>query len=343
VLLVTDENIFLRQIFRSLRGVQLFETTPAEGLPQQAFDLYVFDGWLPDPLPEGGDLLIINPPAGTAFFHVGESRVPSGTITANRDDPRTRNFAVFLDEVQLTQFSTLTDVRWGTTLVSVDGFPLVVAGEVDERQVVILPFDARYPNTDLVLQPAWPILIAELASWYSPPRVLDTSAGLPPGTPVTIRFIENADEAVVIRPDGERVDLAPETSEAVFADTLQPGLYRVELRRDGATVKSEAFAINLFDPVESRIAPERSVTVGSVTISRDAREETGRREFWPWVAALALLVLLVEWWMYHRSLQRIPRVTLSGLRGGERAGRKGLRALFQRRGRRPTPRYSRTR
>jgi hypothetical protein len=160
---------------------------------------------------------------------------------------------------------------------------------------------------------------------------------------VTIRFIENADEAVVIRPDGERVDLAPETSEAVFADTLQPGLYRVELRRDGATVKSEAFAINLFDPVESRIAPERSVTVGSVTISRDAREETGRREFWPWVAALALLVLLVEWWMYHRSLQRIPRVTLSGLRGGERAGRKGLRALFQRRGRRPTPRYSRTR
>src|SRR5690606_20981057 len=162
--------------------------------------------------------------------------------------------------------------------------PLVVAGEVEGRQVVILPFDARYPNTDMVLQPAWPILIAELSSWFSPQRVSDAAGSLAPGAPVRVRFIEDADEIAVLRPGGERALLQPEGSEAIFAATCQPGLYRLDLRRGGQTLKSEWFAVNLFDPAESRIAPERSVVIGTTTIARDAREEKGRREYWRWVA-----------------------------------------------------------
>ncbi len=333
VLLVTEGNIFLEQIFRSLRGVELFEVTPADGLPQNDFDLYVFDSVLPGELPDG-DLLLVNPPRGTEFFQRGAAVQPTGPITVNPDDPRVRNLSAYMDAVSLQSYYPLGGVDWGTVLVQVDGNPLVVAGEVNNRQVVVLPFDARYPNTDWVLQPAWPILIAELTAWFSPPRITDAGDSLTPGAPVTIRFIENADEAIVTRPDGQRVSLHPEGSTVVFANTLDSGLYRVDLRRDGSVVKSEQFAVNLFDPLESRIAPETSVTIGTTTVTQDVREETARREFWPWVAGIGLAVLLAEWWVYHRSLRRIPRVTLAGLRAGyvQESGR--LRGWFSRRGRR---------
>ena len=47
VLLVSDGNIFLQQILRSLPGVSLFELDPAETMPSDEYDLYVFDSVLP--------------------------------------------------------------------------------------------------------------------------------------------------------------------------------------------------------------------------------------------------------------------------------------------------------
>lgn len=329
VLLVTEGNLFLEQIFRSLRGVELFQMAPADALPAEAFDLVVLDGVLPATLPDA-DLLLVNPPAGTAFFQIGAERAQAGTIAVHPDDPRTRNLGVYMETVRVARFRELSGIPWATTLVSVDGFPLVVAGEVDARQVAILPFDARYPNTDMVLQPAWPILIAELAAWFSPPRVTDASASLSPGAPVTVRFIEGADGATLRLPDGESVTLDASASTAIFADTLTPGLYEVTLRKGGTAIRSEHFAVNLFDAAESAIAPRESIRVGTVEVSRDARQETGRREYWPWVVGVGLALLAVEWWAYHRALRRSPCLTLAGRGSGWRGGWRALADRFRR-------------
>ncbi|MBN1562203.1 MAG: BatA and WFA domain-containing protein [Anaerolineae bacterium] len=328
VLLMTEDNIFVEQIFRSLRGVELYLIEPGTNLPRDQYDLYVFDSWLPTDLPTGGDLLIINPPRGLNFFQLGGEIEPRGSITVNSDDPRMRNLASYMEAIFVDKMRTLGDIEWGTVLAEIDGNPLVITGEVDEQQVVILPFDARYPNTDLVLQPAWPILIAELASWFSPPRITDTAESLSPGSPVTVRFIENAEEAIVTLPNGRTVMLEPESSEVVFADTLQSGLYRVDLRKDGETFRSEQFAVNLFDAAESDIEPQANVQIGTSTIAEAAREETGRREFWPWVIGAGLAVIMVEWLVYHRALQRRPAVTLAGLHGSGSAQPGGWRARF---------------
>jgi len=318
VLLATEDNLFLRQVFRSLRGVELFEMEPGGSLPQEPFDLYVFDGWIPDTLPDG-DLLLVNPPVSTDFFAVGAPIEATERLSATAD-PRVRNLGGFLNAVNLLEIRPLSSIVWATPLLRVGSAPVAVAGEVGQRQVAILAFDARYPNTDLVLQPAWPILIAELSAWFSPPRALDVSGSLAPGTAVTVHLIEDANEAIVTRPDGEPIRLEPQGSSAVFAETGELGLYRVDLQRSGETVRTEQFVVNLFDPNESAIEPRESLTIGATTVPRGAREETARREFWPWIAALGLALLLVEWLLYHRSLRRLPRVTLPG-------GRRLLRRM----------------
>lgn len=325
VLLVSDGNLFLEQIFRSLRGVALYQVMSVDELPSQPFDLYVFDRTLPRTLPEG-DLLLIDPPAGTAFFQVGAAYTPAGAIAVNTNDARMRNLGVYLPQARVARLRALSDIGWATVLAEVDGLPLIVAGEVGTRQVAILPFDVRYPNTDMVLQPAWPILMAELTSWFSPPRITDASASLPPGAPVTVRFLGDADTAVIRRPDGSSVALQAEASTTVFADTLLPGLYTVTLRHEGSVLAEEQFAVNLFDPAESQIAPRTRITVGTTEVSQNARQETGRREFWPWVVGIGLVLLVLEWIVHQRSLRRIPRLTLRGSSSG--AWRGGLGRIW---------------
>ena len=67
-------NLFLEQVLRSLPGVQTFRgNVENKRLPADAFDLYIFDGWLPNTLP-AGDMLLINPPNSTALFTLGALR-----------------------------------------------------------------------------------------------------------------------------------------------------------------------------------------------------------------------------------------------------------------------------
>jgi hypothetical protein len=72
--------------------------------------------------------------------------------------------------------------------------------------------------------------------------------------------------------------------------------------------------VNLFEPAESRLAPAAVLRLGQAeTTAAAEREDVGQRELWPWLALLAFLVLLAEWWIYHRG-PRWPRPTWPRLR-----------------------------
>lgn len=355
VLLVTEDNRFLRAIFQSLRGTRLFEATPDDyaRLAPNAYDLYVFDGWLPLELP-AANLLIVNPPNGADFFALGlglDGLPASVQINEGaRADWRVRNLEdESLARVNLAEFRALEDTPWATTLLQIDGvlpgqssedavrYPLVVAGEVAQRQVVILPFDATNANTDFVFSDSWPILFAELADWYAAARVTDITGSITPGMPVRVRFPNEADEVIITRPDGATSTLRAGEREAVFSATQQQGVYHVALRRGGEVIKEERFTVNLFNDEESRIVPVERTFARLNGEAVDVTPETGRREWWPWIAGLGLAVLAVEWWLYHRSLRRMPRVTLAGLRQAGQREQNRLRALLTRRRRRRSP------
>ncbi|MBC8170934.1 MAG: VWA domain-containing protein, partial [Anaerolineae bacterium] len=69
-LLMTEGNLFMEQVLRSQPGLQLFRGDVNRPLPQQPYDLYIFDAYLPPTLPDA-DMLIVNPPASTDLFTVG--------------------------------------------------------------------------------------------------------------------------------------------------------------------------------------------------------------------------------------------------------------------------------
>jgi hypothetical protein len=76
--------------------------------------------------------------------------------------------------------------------------------------------------------------------------------------------------------------------------------------------------VNLFSPTESNITPKADLAISQVSGLQTAvtEERVGKDELWRWLAALALIVLLVEWAVYHRGgiallwrRWRVPRPT----------------------------------
>ncbi len=294
------QNLFLEQALRSMPGLQTFRGNEAnKALPGEEFDLYVFDGWLPNSLP-AGDMLLINPPSSTALFDLGEARSPAASIELAADSPITAY--VDLEEMSLLEYRAL-DASWAEPLVRAGADALLLAGEADSRQIAILPFDLRDSNLPLLI--AFPLLMANLLDWFSPADFVALPDGMHVGDVLAIRPPLFADAVRITAPDGSATDLPAASQNLLFAGADQLGLYRLEILSGGEVTGAQSFAVNLPASSESDIAPlrEDELQLGGTLVAAPADERLGTREFWLWLALAGALLLTVEWLVYHRRLQ----------------------------------------
>jgi hypothetical protein len=91
--------------------------------------------------------------------------------------------------------------------------------------------------------------------------------------------------------------------QAIYAATDPLGVYTVEELRGDELLARHRYAVNLFAPNESKIAPQRDLTVPQTSGAQStvSRERDGRQEFWRWIALAALVVLVIEWLVYQRN------------------------------------------
>src|SRR5712692_3054537 len=124
-------------------------------------------------------------------------------------------------------FVIVSNTPWAEPLISTDGGPLLLAGEVKGRRIAILTFDVH--DSDLPLNIAWPILLSNLTEWYKAPRALNVNGSLHPGQAVTIQPDLGATLVRVQRPDGAITSFNVDQPLLVDADTPLPGLYSVDV------------------------------------------------------------------------------------------------------------------
>lgn len=298
VLLVSSGNLYLEQLLASLPGIQPFRSLTGE-IPPDPFDLYLFDGSYPSQtLP--GSLLLVTPPPNPLFV-VGSAFQPVEMRV--REHPLTRY--VDWSNVHILQASSVPLPDWADLLIESDGRPLVFAGETGGRRVAVLTFDLR--QSDLPLQVAYPILFSNLINYLVPPAAFDASQGLLPGESLTLVPPPGMERIVVAAPSGKLYTLFPGAASLAFTNTEETGYYAVNfLSKD--TTRAEYFAVNLFDPTESNIRPAGSLRIGQTTLTPAAAGQTGLHELWPWLAGLALLLLLIEWQVYHRRFSPPPKI-----------------------------------
>ena len=100
------------------------------------------------------------------------------------------------------------------------------------------------------------------------------------------------------RPDRQRWKWNAATGpNSFFSDTEQLGVYQVQ-RDDGGL---RHFAVNLLDANESNIEPRAEIRIGSERIVA-GQEISQPRDLWKWILVLAVVLLMVEWYIYNKRV-----------------------------------------
>jgi Ca-activated chloride channel homolog len=282
----------------------------------------ILDGVIPPVLPPG-NLLIINPPRSTEFFSVtGQLEFPA--LRPAPADLGSQQAAGLLRNVSVSDVSVLRAARvnpgsWAQVAVEGEGAPMLLAGERDGRRIVVLAFSLQ--NSDLPLQVAFPLLVSNIIGYLAPGSGAEASQ-LQPDQPLIVSVDPSATEVRLTRPDGVVEAVPIQGGQAVYPDTRATGPYIVDQLNGEQLVGRQRFAVNLFAPEESSIAPRADLSVPQVSGLQQAvtREQVGRQEIWRWLAAAALAVLVVEWLVYQRNGIAFIRERLRRRFGGRQPG-----------------------
>ena len=264
-------------------------------------DILIFDQFVPDPLPEG-NIVFLNPIGGLPFTPTQENGQPTQVIDQHPTHEVMRDVSLIDLEVKVSLQIQLP--LWGIPLVETNQTPLIWLGEQDESKIVVFafdPFDLDVSNFATSI-PSAPILISQCLEWLGSGTSPIQSDLVRTGEPVKIRleYPNEIEQMIVQMPDGDMRELQPRDSRIVFTDTTQIGVYTVF--GDGELLGR--FAANLLNPQESDLSPSQ------LADDPNARMDTGRvrsdlpevnREIWAYAAFLALVLLLVEWWVYHQN------------------------------------------
>ncbi len=290
VLLLSPGNRFLEQALAVLPNLQVTRAiTPSAQPDGKPYDLYVLDG-VSMTLPVRANAMVIG---NQSFF------TTSGTFS-NTAFARSEQHPV-LDSVDWRSINA-SEVRrvnapaWLKPLVESTSGPVLFAGEMPGEsaplgRVVLLPFALR--SSDLPLQVAFPILIANSVDWLAPPQGLNIAASIKPGEVVALPR-----NTIVTLPDGNRVAV----DQRGFAQTDQSGVYHASYKE-----LNTPFAVGFSSPAESQITPHPDLQIGGSTPSSEVVPQSSQREIWGWLAVVALLLLITEWWIYQRGVPALQR------------------------------------
>ena len=285
VLLITKGNVFLEKALRSIDDVDLIvKSSLTDSTPN--VDVVVLDSIRPTVWPSG-NVMAINTQSTNWFQPSGLLESPP-IVDWKSAHPILR--FVNFDNVQVAQSLNSELPTWMNPIVETQSVPLIAVGENDANRCVWVgfnPLDSTWP-----LRVSFPIFIANAIDWLDPKIVTNLSAG----EPFSMRMAEKGSAVVVTLPDGEIVETSTmENGEFVFADTFQQGVYHAKYGTNEIS-----FCVNLLDAAESAIESRDVLKLGKYGRVEATLQLDADKELWRWFAITCLLLLVFEWWFYHR-------------------------------------------
>jgi hypothetical protein len=275
-LLVTRGNNFLETLLKLDNYVDLSLTDPANYRESADVDAYIFDRFAPGAAPARPALVIGTPVASWLKPAIGEVQKPE--ITSWSEDHPVMQY-VSVHDISIERASHI-DAENFTVIAASKQTPLIVASE--KPKLVMMTFDLQ--SSDFAFHVGFPVFIENVLSWFSREQLaLKRSPGIVdvPLANAQIRTI-----------DGKTIPSDQQLGKTVF-QTNEPGLYAATLGDQRVHV-----AVNLANPTFSDV--NRSVFKTDRTAA--AQHFLLRRELWFYMLVVAVVLISIEWFTYHRRI-----------------------------------------
>jgi hypothetical protein len=290
VALISPGNLYLETILRLDPRVEVISLGPAEYSPDLVADVFVFDRFAPPAIPTGPMILFHPPEVEWLPGVVGELTAPP---VSSWDVTHPLLSSVALEDLRVDRATQVEiDALPGSPAVVIGSpaVPLVIAGELAGKWVRI-NFDLD--DSNFALQAGFPIFLSNALSW-----VMDEElpASISPG-----RIEVPLAGARITGLDGAELESHEVLGGTVFqAD--RPGLYTAT-----TPTRRLHLAANLLDPryteVNRTAFPlEDPRSAAGVLDSIVPVEEGWEHELWLYLLSMAALLVILEWWAYHRRL-----------------------------------------
>lgn len=293
VLLLSSGNLFLEKALNVDPNVQLTRaSTPAAASGD--YDVVVCDGIAP--LKPSANQLVFN--AVTDLSPITKSGFIQAPSVADwdRKHPVTRYSS--WGDVRFARAQAVQLKGWGKAVLEAERTPLIVAGERGGKRIVWCGFDVR--ETDLPLRVAFPIFITSSLRWLTANRGAGEADGQPTraGETIALQPPATTKEINITRPDGSTLRLPLESNPLLFSGTNQVGVYQASAGKEW----KQQFGVSLLSKSESDLKPRDAIQVGAGKPLQAESKGRANKELWGYLALLGLLLLCVEWWVYHRGV-----------------------------------------
>ena len=318
ILLVSDNRkSLLPDLLKSYgEHVKLYVVDPADYHGIADADVAIFDGSTFTgrqafgnfaETASGSHLVFIAPGDNLPYIQedaslVETERTPVRVIKEDGNHPLMEN--VSLRGLQVSESRHRALPLWGHSLVETEKGTLIWLGSRADTRLLVFEFDAFNPeiSTFALTVPDGPQFVYQCLAWLEAGTApLQPRQSQESGTRHAFRTGEQVRVALpldgrtlhVQRPDETTVQLA----NSVFTGTDQVGIYSLF---DG-DVPLERFTVNLLNATESALSHSSTASVTEASLAIVDGLQPMVQEIWRWFALSAFLLLLLEWWFYHRS------------------------------------------
>jgi len=315
LLMVTRGNLFLEGALLAASAgeenhLQIDKVAPSAYSDDKAsrYDAVLFDAWTP-PQPPDAHAIYLDPQGPQSPFAVAKTIAAPYLSDLDEQHPVLR--WVSLADINMSRASVFQLGPFDRPLARMLKDPIIVAREqpsaAGTRRSVALGFDVR--QSDLPLRVAFPVLIMNTIDWFAG-DVDEDLGSFRTGQTLVVPLrgarqqsrgpdsqVAQLRQAELTLPGG-RLSSVPTHEGIVKLYGEQTGFYKLRVPE---LMRGFALALNLGSVEESSALVRSELRLASnVLRPPDTGQAALKRTLWPYLLLAALLLLMLEWWTYHR-------------------------------------------
>ncbi|PHS12979.1 MAG: hypothetical protein COA78_07420 [Blastopirellula sp.] len=316
VLVVTSGNEYLQfalatDEIEKISDVAIVDPTFLEGDQYKAesaigaYDLVIYEQCAPETMPNANTLFIgMNPPSEGWSF--GETANIPQIIDTTRSHP----IMSFIDlgNVSIYEANAVNAPQGATTLIDSDIGSLFTIAPREGYEDAVLGFaflaieDGKsFYNTEWTKRLSFPVFVKNIVEYLGNIERGNTGTSIRPGAQFNYRTEAPMPEIHIKPPSGKERTIGRHGQNMFsFSETEMIGTY--DVREGAANDARQHFSVNIFNSQESNIIPSNEIQTEWEVIEGKSQWSPVRKELWKLLIVFAIIVLIVEWYIYNRRV-----------------------------------------